>query len=583
MVPRLACSVGDVLAGGRWLHATRIVDPVGFEVRKLSEIQVKRVKRQSPTEILNDPRRNKGTAFTEDERDALGLRGLLPPRVFTLQDQEVRALDNFRRKTSDLEKYIFLTSLLDRNETLFYRLVVDHIEEMLPIIYTPTVGEACSRFGRIFRRARGLYISAHDRGQVDQLLANWPERDIKVIVVTDGERILGLGDLGAQGMGIPIGKLSLYTACAGVHPGACLPVMLDVGTNNEELLRDPLYIGLLERRLRGEAYDELVEEFVTTAERRFPGVLIQFEDFATENAFRLLARFRDRSCVFNDDIQGTAAVTLAGLQSAGRITGNPRGQQVILFYGAGAAATGIADLVTAAMRLEGLGADQARGRCWFVDSKGLVVSSRTDLAPHKRPYAHDHPPLVGLEERVRAVKPSALIGVSGQTNAFGEPALRALASLSPRPVIFALSNPTSKSECSAEQAYRWTDGRAVFASGSPYAPVSINGRTLVPGQANNSYIFPGVGLGIVVSGAQRVTAEMFAVAARTLAAATHTASLETGSVFPPMPGIRSYSHAIAVAVAEVAFGSGLASRKKPRSLAAAVRKAMYEPAYAPGG
>ncbi|MBI4503350.1 MAG: NAD-dependent malic enzyme [Gemmatimonadetes bacterium] len=554
-----------------------------LEYREPAEGKVTRGSRRSSIEILNDPHRNKGTAFTEAERDTLGLRGLLPPRVFTLEQQEARALENLRRKTSDLEKYIYLTGLLDRNETLFYRIVLDHIEELLPIIYTPTVGEACSRFGLIFRRARGLYVSSHDRGRVDELLAHWPERNVQVIVVTDGERILGLGDLGAQGMGIPIGKLSLYTACAGLHPAGCLPVMLDVGTNNEELLRDPLYIGLLERRLRGEVYDALVEEFVTAAERRFPGVLIQFEDFATDNAFRLLAKFRDRSCVFNDDIQGTAAVTLAGLQSAGRITGKPVAEQVILFYGAGAAATGIADLVSAAMRLEGLGEDEARRRCWFVDSKGLVVSSRTDLKPHKRPYAHDYRQIIELGEAIRAIRPSALIGVSGQPNAFTEPVIRAMASANERPIIFALSNPTSKSECSAEQAYGWTEGRAVFASGSPFGPVSLNGRKMIPGQANNSYIFPGVGLGVVVSGARRVTDEMFAVAARTLAAVTDQASLESGSVFPPLTGIRSYSHAIAVAVAEVAFRTGLTSRKKPKDLAGAVRAAMYEPTYPPTG
>jgi malate dehydrogenase (oxaloacetate-decarboxylating)(NADP+) len=536
-------------------------------------------RRRSPLEILNDPRYNKGTAFTEAERDVLGLRGLLPARVFTPAEQEARVLGNFRRKTSDLEKYIFLTALLDRNEALFYRVVLDNLEETLPIIYTPTVGEACSRFGRIFRRPRGLYVSAHDRGRVARLLRNWPERDVRVIVVTDGERILGLGDLGAHGMGIPIGKLSLYTACAGVHPAQCLPVMLDVGTNNEDLLRDPLYIGLVEHRLRGRAYDELVDEFVHAARRRFPGVLIQFEDFATEHAFRLLARYRDRACVFNDDIQGTAAVTLAGLQSATRITRRPLVEQVLLFFGAGEAAIGIADLVSTAMRLDGLSPDEARRRCWFVDSKGLVVRSRTDLQAHKQPYAQDHAPLRDLDDVVRAVRPTALIGVSGQPQTFTEPVLRAMAALNDRPVVLALSNPTSRSECTAEQAYGWSDGRAVFASGSPFPPVSLNGRRFVPGQANNAYIFPGVGLGVVVSGARRVTDEMFTVAAQTLAAATHASALETGTLFPPISGIRAVSHAIAVAVARLAYGAGLASRAQPEDMEAEVRQAMYEPEY----
>ena len=529
--------------------------------------------------ILHDPRLNKGTAFTEAERDALGIRGLLPPRVFTIEEQQARVLANFRRKPTDLDKYIFLTGLLDRNETLFYRTVIDHVEEMLPIIYTPTVGEACRRFGQIFRRPRGLYISARDRGRVAGVLESWPERGVQVIVVTDGERILGLGDLGAQGMGIPIGKLSLYSACAGIHPAACLPVMLDVGTNNEELRRDPQYMGLPERRLRGEPYDELADEFVEAAQRLFPGVLIQFEDFATENALRLLERYRDRACVFNDDIQGTAAVVLAGLQTAGRITGAPLGQQRMLFFGAGAAATGIADLVTAAMRLEGLSEAEARRRCWLVDSKGLVVSGRTDLPPHKRPYAQDQAPIAGLEEAIRVVRPTALIGVSGQPQAFSEPVLRAMAVINQRPVIFALSNPTSRSECSAEQAYGWTDGRAVFASGSPFSPVVLNGTTYVPRQANNAYIFPGVGLGVVVSGARRVTDEMFAVAARAVAAATDPAALASGSLFPPLSDVRAISQSIAVAVAGVAFNAGLAARPEPGDLASAVRSVMYEPEY----
>ncbi|HWP38918.1 MAG TPA: NAD-dependent malic enzyme [Gemmatimonadales bacterium] len=536
-------------------------------------------KRRSPIEILNDPRYNKGTAFTEAERDVLGLRGLLPARVFTPEEQEARVLGNFRRKTSDLEKYIFLTALLDRNETLFYRVVIHHLEEMLPIIYTPTVGEACKRFGHIFRRPRGLYVSSHDRGRVAMLLRNWPERDVRVIVVTDGERILGLGDLGAHGMGIPIGKLSLYTACGGVHPHHCLPVMLDVGTENEELLRDPLYIGVLERRLRGQAYLDLVDEFVHAARRRFPGVLIQFEDFATENAFRLLARYRDRACVFNDDIQGTAGVTLAGLQSAGRITGTPLTEQVLVFFGAGEAAVGIADLVCAALRMEGLTPAEARRRCWFVDSKGLVVRSRTDLAAHKRPYAQNHEPIAGLEQIVRAIRPTALIGASGQPQTFTEPVLRAMAEINKRPIVFALSNPTSRSECTAEQAYGWTDGRAIFASGSPFPPVELNGRRFVPGQSNNSYIFPGVGLGVVVSGARRVTEEMFTVAAQTLAHATATSSLEAGTLFPPIAGIRPVSHAIAVAVARLAYTTGLSRREPPEDLETEVRHAMYEPEY----
>lgn len=530
-------------------------------------------------ERLHDPHRNKGTAFTEAERDALGLRGLLPPRVFTLAEQQVRVMNNFRQKTSDLEKYIFMTALLDRNETLFYRTIMDNIEEMLPIIYTPTVGEACLKYGQIFRRPRGLYISAEDRGRVHDVLGNWPDREVAVIVVTDGERILGLGDLGAQGMGIPVGKLSLYTACGGIDPLRCLPVTLDVGTDNERFLSDPFYIGLLRNRLRGPDYDDLVEEFISATQQMFPGALIQLEDFATENAFRLLSQYRGRACIFNDDIQGTAAVALAGLLSASRMLGQRLGDQKILFFGAGSAATGIADLITACMAQEGMKAEQARRRCWLVDSKGLVVREREDLQPHKRPYAHDHAFLPDLRAAVETLTPSALIGVSGQPQTFTEPVLRTMAKNHPQPIVFALSNPTSRSECTAEQAYRWTRGRAVFASGSPFGAVRLDGDTFVPGQANNAYVFPGIGLGVVTSGARRVTDEMFQAAARTLAQHTGQASLASGTLFPPLRDIREVSHAIAVEVARIAYRDGLASTPEPDDLAAHIRGSMYDPDY----
>lgn len=529
--------------------------------------------------ILQDPRLNKGTAFTEAERDALGLRGLLPSRVFTMREQEIRVLGNLHRKTSDLEKYIFMVALLDRNEILFYRTVMDNIEEMLPIIYTPTVGEACQQFGQIFRRPRGLYISANDRGRVATILENWPERGVQIIVVTDGERILGLGDLGAHGMGIPVGKLSLYTACAGIHPARCLPIMLDVGTNNETLLRDPLYIGLLQGRVRGDDYDALLDELITAAGRVFPGVLIQFEDFATDNAFRLLAKYRDRACVFNDDMQGTAAVTLAGLLSATRVTGRKLQDERILFLGAGEAGRGIADLVTSTLMPRGLSESEARQHSWFFDSRGLVVRSRTDLKPHKKPYAHDHPPVATFLDAVSAVQPTILVGVSGQPHTFTEPVVRRLAALNRHPIVFALSNPTSRSECTAEEVYRWTDGRAVFASGSPFAAVVHDGTTFVPGQANNAYIFPGVGLGVVASGAQRVTDDMFTVAATILADATSPESLAKGTLFPPLGRIREVSLAIAVAVAERAYADDLATRPRPKNLPAQVRGLMYEPTY----
>jgi len=530
-------------------------------------------------DLLHDPLRNKGTAFSEGERDALGLRGLLPPRVLTIDDQERRVLANFERIRDQLDRYIYMIALQDRNETLFYRTVIDHVEQMLPIIYTPTVGEACRQFGNIFRRSRGLYVSDQDRGRVAELVANWPRKDIDVIVVTDGERILGLGDLGAYGMGIPIGKLSLYTACAGIHPARCLPVMLDVGTNNEALRADPLYIGLVQPRVRGDAYLELVEEFVRAVTEAFPGVLVQFEDFATENAFALLRRYRDRVTAFNDDIQGTAAVTLAGLLAAGRISGRPLVDQHLLFLGAGAAAVGIADLIVGAMVRDGLDEAAARSRCWFVDSKGLVVGSRTDLAQHKLPYAHDHAFIPDLLQAVQTLSPTGLIGVSAQPRTFTEPVLRAMAAANERPIVFALSNPTSKAECTAEEAYRSTEGRAVFASGSPFDPVEYAGRRHVPGQGNNAYVFPGVGLGVVVSKARRVTDEMFHAAARTLADRVLAESLERGTVYPSLTTIRSVSHAIAVAVAQVAYDAGLATRPRPADLDQAVRAAMYEPVY----
>jgi len=533
----------------------------------------------SAFDYLHDPQRNKGTGFTDAERDALGLRGLLPPRVSTQVEQQARILENFRQKSSALEQYIYLISLMDRNEHLFYRTVMEHVEEMMPIIYTPTVGEACVKFGHIFRRPRGLYVTDLDRGRVKRILENWPERNIGMIVVTDGERILGLGDLGANGMGIPIGKLSLYTACAGVHPARCLPVTIDVGTNQAGIRNDPLYLGLLQERVRGAPYNELVEEFVVAVQEVFPEAVIQFEDFATENAIHLLARFRDRVCCFNDDIQGTAAVTLAGLLSAARITGQPITEQRVLFLGAGSAATGIADLIVSAMVREGIPLAEARTHCWFLDSRGLVVQSRTGLAEYKLPYAHDHSPAADLLAAVESLRPTAIVGVSAQPRTFTEPVIRAMARINARPLIFPLSNPTSKSECTALEAYQWSEGRAVFASGSPFEPVRLGERTLVPGQGNNAYIFPGVGLGLIVARAKRVTDAMFHAAARTLATGVSQASLDSGLLFPRLRDIRQVSAAIAEAVAEVAWAEGLARAPRPADVRGEIRRHMYDAAY----
>jgi malate dehydrogenase (oxaloacetate-decarboxylating)(NADP+) len=538
-------------------------------------------------ELLHNPLFNRGTGFTEDERELLGLKGLLPPRVLSLEDQATRILENLRNKPTDLEKYIHLIDLEDRNETLFYRVLIDNLEELMPIVYTPTVGLACQQYGHIFRRPRGLYLSWNDHGRIAALLENWPIDDIRVIVVTDGERILGLGDLGAHGMGIPVGKLSLYTACAGIPPMTTLPIMLDVGTQNKAFLEDPLYIGLPQPRVTGEAYDAFLEEFMVAVFDRFPNVLVQFEDFANHHAFDLLRRYRNRYRVFNDDIQGTAAVTLAGLYSALRLITSEGGPDKkladhrLLFLGAGEAGVGIADLVVAAMIQEGLSVEEARQRCWFVDSKGLVVNRRTDLAPHKLPYAHDIEPIDDFETAVVELRPTALIGVSGQPRTFTRRIVEQMAKMNERPIIFALSNPTSKSECTAEEAYTWTNGRAIFASGSPFPPFKMYGRVFYPGQGNNAYIFPGVGLGVVVSGARQVTDEMFQTTAQTLAAQITPDDLAQGRIFPTLSRIRDVSLAIAQAVAKIAYQDGLAAEPEPSDLEQAIRNFMYEPAYSP--
>ena len=529
--------------------------------------------------LLRDPLLNKGIAFGEAERDALGLRGLLPPAVLSQEQQVARVLDNLRRQPSDLDKFVGLNALHDRNETLFFRVVIEHPDETMPLIYTPTVGLACQRFAHIFQRPRGIWVSAADRGRVAQVLRNWPTRDVRIIVVTDGERILGLGDLGANGMGIPVGKLSLYTACAGIDPATTLPVMLDVGTNNAAMLQDPLYIGLKQPRLRGTAYDALVEEFMTAAQEVFPGVVVQFEDFANLNAFRLLQSYRERVCCFNDDIQGTASVALAGLYSALRVTRGGLAGQRLLFLGAGEAATGICDLVVAAMAADGLAEAEARRRCWLFDSRGLVVRSRSDLGAHKRPYAHEHAQLADFLPAVKALRPTAIIGVAAVGGTFTREVLEEMARLNERPIVFALSNPTSQSECTAQEAYLWTAGRALFACGSPFGPITVGGRTHVPRQGNNSYIFPGVGLGLVASRARRASEGMFLAAARTLADFVTPQDLEQGSLYPPLARVRDVSARIAAAVAEVAFARGLAGVTRPADLSAFIRSQMYEPVY----
>ena len=521
---------------------------------------------------------NKGTAFTDEERERFGLRGLLPAGVSDAKTQQQRALANLRRKAFDIERYVFLQALAGRNERLFYSLVIEHINELMPLIYTPTVGQACQEFAHIFRQPRGFYITPGDRGQIRDIMQNWPEADVRMIVVTDGERILGLGDLGANGMGIPIGKLSLYTACAGIPPRQCMPVMLDIGTNNKSLRDDPLYLGIKQPRLTGAEYDELVEEFVGAVQQTFPDALIQFEDFLTPNAYTLLNRYRDRVLCFNDDIQGTAAVALAGVLASSRITGKNFADLRIMFLGAGSAATGIADLLQAAFIKAGLDEKSASERLWFVDQSGLLVKSRDNLGPHNIPYAHDVPG-VPFDEAIRQIKPQVLIGATGAPGVFTEDIIRLMSEINQRPVIFALSNPTSRAECTAQQAYEWSDGRAVFSSGSPFDPVTRDGVLYRPGQGNNAYVFPGIGLGAIACRAHTISDDMFLESARVLAELVSDEDLATGTAYPPLSTIRQISLAIAVAVAEQAYKEGLAQQARPDDLEQSIAALMYHPAY----
>ena len=528
------------------------------------------------SDLLRDKELNRSIAFTRKERDRLKLRGLLPYSVATQKQLVERVMTNLERLPRDIDRYMLLSSLQERNERLFYRAVIDHIDVILPLIYTPTVGEACKEFSHIAREPKGFFITPDDRGDIAAILGNWPHQDIRVIVVTDGRRILGLGDLGANGMGIPIGKLALYTACAGIDPRSCLPVTLDVGTNNEELLRDSLYLGYPRKRIGGKAYLDLVEEFVMAVQKRFPEALIQFEDFLTPDAYALLRKYRERVLCFNDDIQGTAAVALAGVYASTRVTGTLFKDLRIMFLGAGSAATGIADLMTTAFVDEGLSVEEARRRLWFVDLNGLVVKGRKDLMEHNQPYAHDAKPQQ-LLEAIDSIRPHVLIGATGAPGTFTRDVIERMSRANERPVIFALSNPTSKSECTAEQAYEWSKGKAIFTSGSPFGKVVWNGREFRPGQGNNAYVFPGIGLGAVACLARTLPDEIFLEAARALAELVDKRDLEQGCLYPPLPSIRKISLAIAVRVAKKAYAMGVARRRKPKNLRATIAKFMYEP------
>jgi malate dehydrogenase (oxaloacetate-decarboxylating)(NADP+) len=529
--------------------------------------------------LLRDPQLNKSTAFTEAERKALGLVGLVPEGVDNEDTQIQRALLQLGQKPTDLEKYIFLSQLQDMDETLFYRLLMSDPAQFLPLVYTPTVGEACLQFGHIIRRPKGLYISIRRREHIRDILRNWPERDARFIVVTSGQRILGLGDLGANGMGIPIGKLALYTACAGVPPLFTLPVLMDCGTNNESLLRDPLYLGLRQTRPAVSQLDEFVEEFISAVEQEFPNCCVQFEDWSGADALRLLARYRDRLCCFNDDVQGTASVALAGILSALRITGKKLSEQTFLFLGAGSAGIGIANFLTESLVLDGLSLEMAHARTWMFDVHGLLESARNDLADFQKPYAHQHAPVKDFVEAIESLKPTAIIGVSTVGKAFNQRVIEAMARINERPIIFPYSNPTSHSECTPEEAYRWSEGRAVLASGSPFPPVRLGNRTFVPGQGNNVYIFPAIGMAVYATAAKRVTDDMFIAAARAVADQVTQAELDVGLLYPPQSAILKTELYAAQRVAEVIFKRGLARVPQPTDIGAFINSRLYKPEY----
>ncbi len=528
--------------------------------------------------LLVDPAQTKSTAFTREERENFGLRGLLPYEVASIYKQIDRVLGSMRSKTSAIEKYIFLNALLERNQRLFYRTMIDHIEEIMPLVYTPTVGEACKEFAHIFRKPQGFYITPEDRGEIATILRNWPEDDIRVIVVTDGERILGLGDLGANGMGIPIGKIALYVACAGINPAQCMPVMLDVGTNNVSLREDPLYLGYPYPRISGVAYRSLVDEFINAVQLRFPYALIQFEDFLTPHAFEFLDRYGLQVRCFNDDIQGTAAVTLAGIYTSCRITGKKFADLQIMFLGAGSAASGTAELLVDAFCSVGLNKSQAQKRLWFIDRKGLVTAANENIKPRILPFAHKYV-ACSFVDAIENIKPDVLIGATGVAGTFNETVVRKMATVNERPVIIALSNPTSHTECTAEQAYQWSDGRVIFASGSPFGEVQYGDKLFKPAQGNNAYIFPGIGLGVYASAARFVTQKMFLAAAKVLAGIVTGQEIAAGAIYPTLPRVRKASHAIAVAVCEVAIAEGLSDANLPEDLNSYIKSLMYEPNY----
>jgi malate dehydrogenase (oxaloacetate-decarboxylating) len=540
--------------------------------------------------LCEHPMYNKGTAFPEDERDRLDLCGLLPDGVASLSLQKQRTFESYSVKSSDLEKYIYMLSLQDRNETLYYALLLDHLEEMLPIVYTPTVGKACQQFSHLYRRRRGLYVSARNIHHIDSILDNAPFANVSLIVVTDGERILGLGDLGSNGMGIPIGKISLYVAAAGLHPAFCLPIQIDVGTNNEELLKDPLYIGLRQKRLSGQAYDDIIEHFVNGVRRKFPRALLQWEDFGKGNAFRLLQTYRERVCSFNDDIQGTGSVAMAVLLSAMKVKKEKLSDQRFIMFGQGQAGVGIARQIVTGLIKEGLSEKEARSHIYGIDKDGLLLEGMT-VSEEQAPFLHSRAETatwkvnnanhITLLETIRHSKATVLIGVTGQSGAFTEEIIAAMAGNTTMPLIMPLSNPTAKAECTPETVARVTNGHYLIGTGSPFKPVLINGEERAVSQCNNLYIFPGVGLGALISGTPKVTDRMFMAASEALSALVSEEELRIGKLLPPINKIRYVSAQVALAVAKEARDSGLGLKGDDEKLMAMILNAMWEPKYLP--